>query len=305
MALMIHIRECHIVNHPSFAIVGLAKSGSSFLFWFFSHFVLASAVKENCLTTEPQVRDWIFTSTQGKPWVNGCIAPSFWLKLHAIVAPKNVENFMAVRHIARYAWAAYNFWNLPFDREINEDGRWAQPGINFRSPAMFHELMLSRGKVPFPGLLVWNESSPSVNFSAGFEQQQNSLSKNLPFYVLPSEEFNSEPFMRAVAARLTRIHQRCVDDKRLQLALTKVVNSDYSAASEGVENVMNPSEVRGGVYEISGCLPMLQKTCQFLVNACSENCDALNNVISKTASKLRIAGVSSAVYEFRSLKYCH
>lgn len=311
MALKLNGAKCFVTSHPSWAIVGIGKCGTSFLYWFASHLLITTKWKENCLKNEDQVLDWISTSSRNHPWLGGCISPSFWLKLESIVAPRDVGYLMTIRHVSTLSWAAFNFWNLPMDRDTNK-GMWAGIESNYRSSELFHELVLSRGKIAFPvgktsqaGRLVWNSTEQSVQIASGFETLETFVSRNLSIFVLQSESFQYRRFMTAVASRLSGMHPSCINSTFVDEMVALRVNSGHSSESRGAQSVSPNTLIPFGVYEISNYLPMLPKTCKFLVDAWRPNCYKVNKLLIKSLIKLGISAYRDFTYDCKSLKYCN
>jgi hypothetical protein len=302
LLLRLGAAECHISNHPTQAVVGLGKCGTSFLYWFNSHFVNSSRVKENCLTSHSDAVDWVSTSQLSENWIGGCISPSFWLKLHEIVQPVDVNYFMAVRHVTTFAWAAFNFWTYPLDKQAQEPGMWARKDINYRSSALFHELMLARGRVDFLGRLEWNRTSQVVELGMGYSTHTDFLSRNMTLLVLPSELFGSQAMMTALASLLGRTAPQCVNQTLVSQLVNRKVNSGATAKTKGV-GAVSLGQVKGGLYEISSYSPMLPATCMHLTRSWIPNCERLNVLIRSSFDRIGIS-YGRDPYECRSYRYC-
>lgn len=210
---------------------------------------------------------------------------------------------MTIRHVATYAWAAYNFWNLPMDRDINPTGQWAVSGVNYRSPELFHELMLSRGKILFPGKLSWDANVTSVQIASGFDTFSDFLSKNMTIYLLPSESFLSVTMMASVARRLTRTYSECVDSDLVRNLMEIKVNAGDSAKTKG-QRPSKLSTSRPGLYDVSNKTPMRLETCKYLVDAWVGNCRKVNLLVEKSLLDLGVRIEDAMLYDCPSLRYC-
>jgi hypothetical protein len=301
LILRLSAAQCHVSNHPTQAIVGLGKCGTSFLYWFGSHFVPSPSVKENCLASHSHALDWVSTSLRSTNWIGGCISPSFWLKLHTIAKPVDVNYFMAVRHVSTFAWAAFNYWNLPMDRLVQKPSMWARKDTNYRSNSLFHELMLSRGSVDFPGLLTWNMSSQAVELGMGFSSHTDFLSRNMTLFVLPSELFSSRMLMTAFASRLGLIATQCVNRTLVAQLVDRKVNSGTSEETKGAG--MSSGKFKEGKYEISSYQPMLPSTCIHLSQSWVQNCERLNVLIRSSFARIGISPRRDP-YQCQSFHYC-
>jgi hypothetical protein len=300
--LRLSAAECHISNHPSQAIVGLGKCGTSFLYWFSSHFVHSPRVKENCLATTSHALDWINTSVRSKNWIGGCISPHFWLKLHSIVQPVNVNYFMAVRHVATFSWAAFNFWNFPLDRHVQKSNTWAKKDVNYRSSALFHELVLSHGSVDFRERLSWNKSSQNVELGMGYSTHTDFFSRNMTLLVLPSELFSSQALMTVLASKLGRIAPHCVNQTLVAQLVDRKVNLGASAKTKGV-GAVSLGQLKDGLYEISSYSPMLPATCTHLTQSWIPSCKRLNGLIRSSFDRIGIS-YGRDPYDCLSYHYC-
>jgi hypothetical protein len=300
--LRLSATECHISNHPSQVIVGLGKCGTSFLYWFSSHFVHSPREKENCLATTSHALDWISTSTRSKNWIGGCISPKFWLKLHTIVRPVDVNYFMTVRHVSTFAWAAFNFWNLPLDRYVHEPGMWAKKGVNYRSSVLFHEIMLSRGSIGFRGRLQWNKTSQTDELGMGYSTYTEFYLRNMTLLVIPSEFFSSQALMIALASQLRRTAPGCVNQTLVAHLVDRKVNSGASAKTKGA-GAVTLSQLSDGLYDISFYSPMLPATCIHLTQSWVPNCERLNVLIRSSFDRIGISSVRDP-YDCRGYQYC-
>jgi hypothetical protein len=78
--------------------------------------------------------------------VNGCLnLHDLWLHLHYI-PPTNAKFFLLLRDPADWLWAGFNFWVGDLDirfAHTQKDKLWASAKSEYRSPELFHELIVS------------------------------------------------------------------------------------------------------------------------------------------------------------------
>jgi hypothetical protein len=158
-------------SHPEICIVGNLKTGSSQLYNIFATHrdvhKIKDDKKEHCSnnhlsddddgpqsTYEYGLYSWhkyYYQQYDDKhPRVNGCVA---WKQVERqlVYSPPNpkAKFFVLLRDPAEWAWAAYNFWCDEAWEEYDEkkDGNWVKESVHYRSPEVFHEVVLSGGKL--------------------------------------------------------------------------------------------------------------------------------------------------------------
>jgi hypothetical protein len=176
---------------PDISIVGLAKAGTSQLYFILTHHAAATpfypASKEYCIrlpapledpeswANEPRnedhrsqlqksLYDWhqnLYAqsvqrqSSTKKKTINACHNErELWLSLHYLNAtvrgtpdPHQRKYVVLLRDPADWLWAAWNYWvDKGLDNTTDTFGSWATSQSHYRSPALFHELILSADK---------------------------------------------------------------------------------------------------------------------------------------------------------------
>mmetsp|Transcript_24495 Transcript_24495/g.68750 ORF Transcript_24495/g.68750 Transcript_24495/m.68750 type:complete len:300 (+) Transcript_24495:1-900(+) len=86
--------------------------------------------------------------------VNACLQPHE-MEYHAAYSPlpPTSKFFLIFRDPADWLWASWNFWmdkNMDLAKPVDHD--WANGDVHYRSPELFHELILSQGKLRSAGL---------------------------------------------------------------------------------------------------------------------------------------------------------
>lgn len=101
-------------------------------------------------------RKQYISETEAKPQVNGCIGMNADLeRRYAYNPPKEgTKFFILLRDPADWAWAAYNFFCDPSWEDYPLDDNWVDERKHYRSPEVFHEVVLSGGKLLGFGLLA-------------------------------------------------------------------------------------------------------------------------------------------------------
>jgi len=79
--------------------------------------------------------------------VNACMNwQDVQLSMQYIQPNRGAKYLWLLRDPADWLWAVWNFWTHPIDVEQNTPGKWTVQGKNYRTPELFHELVLSSNK---------------------------------------------------------------------------------------------------------------------------------------------------------------
>lgn len=93
----------------------------------------------------PQMDDWKFLNhneTEGNLTVNKCLSPhKFFLQRQYLQAQGKV--IVLLRDPADLLWASWNYWSRPSDMVRGDQNGWTSSTNQYRSPELFHELLLS------------------------------------------------------------------------------------------------------------------------------------------------------------------
>jgi hypothetical protein len=94
-------------------------------------------------------------STKKVVSINACLQPSE-VEYHAayVPLPQDAKFIFMFRDPADWLWASWNFWidkAMDLPRPLPQQHDWASPGVHYRSPELFHELILSQGKLKSAG----------------------------------------------------------------------------------------------------------------------------------------------------------
>ncbi len=153
---------------PELNVIGNLKTGTSQLYNIFATHKQVSAIegdeKEHCPsdhygekgsdedTFEYGLHSWhqhyFDHRVSGKRQVNGCISTADFARRVIYNPPsENAKFFILLRDPADWAWAAYNFWCDRSWEDYEKDDNWVDDSIHYRSPEVFHEVILSGGKL--------------------------------------------------------------------------------------------------------------------------------------------------------------
>ena len=164
----------------------------------------------------------------------------------------SVRIIFLVRDPADYWWAAYNFWRIPgLDPEPFYRGQWTDPAKDFRSPELFHQMLLADGRIA--GYRVGEMSMTGGRWFFQVSDVQRKCAKHL---VLRSEDF------------LDAEHSGNAVDKVGQFAgldvagfsskvLSSKANTQFHVTNRGIPQLASREQGQEGIYEVSGFRPML------------------------------------------------
>jgi len=266
--------------YPLFNIVGNEKCGTSALYNLLSkHPQMTEAnskTKEYCygnISILNYLKGFKKAAIQNDLLlINGCIdlrANSMFDLL--LRQPKSVYLFM-VRDIAELEWAKYNFWCNGFlDSDCDMKGfHWTILGKHSRSPKDFHQKILQKFE---GGALIPHQNSVQNYFTSKI----NSTDINLT--VLSSEmlKHKIEKFWSMLTFETKK--QAMVTLRwhpHLEELKTKVINSSNQ---KGPKFIVNASDVKQGLYEISGYDPLWNETRELLVSWWDE-CEEIRRLTS-------------------------
>ncbi len=152
---------------PELNVIGNLKTGTSQLYNIFATHKEVAAIqgddKEHCPSDhygEKETNEasyefalyawhkyYVDNRVSGKRQVNGCVSIADFERRVAYNPPPNTAKFFVLlRDPADWAWAAYNFWCDESWEEFDDDN-WVDASIHYRSPEIFHEVILSGGKL--------------------------------------------------------------------------------------------------------------------------------------------------------------
>lgn len=187
-----------------------------------------------------------------------------------------VKTIYLVRDPAEYLWAAFNYWRTDLDANSAQK---TSVGNFYRSPELFHELLLA------DGLLKWkmglNGRTGEWFFLLQNETTSSSLKEKerllLPkFHLLLRSEDLLDPHLTALAlGKISSFTGLKAEDFNSSSFNTRT-NAGYSASSKGILTVSEQTMVQSGVYELSGYRPMLCKTRIFIYQNYNAVCQVLD-----------------------------
>jgi hypothetical protein len=209
-----------------------------------------------------------------KQIVNGCVNwHDLWLHLHYTKpATANKKFFIVLRDPADWLWAIWNFWidqSLDSDQNGNEK-QWTSVDRHYRSPELFHELILSDIK-----------TNSAANLLIGLKQNTAVYGRRLVSLVgrenvmfLRNEDLLPERI--DVTGVLDRISDFTGLDRHQfqEQALHSFTNCNQQ---KGLTHVCSNETTTRGAYEISGNRTMLKATRKFIYLQFWEECKIYAN----------------------------
>lgn len=287
--------------YTDFNVVGLAKAGTSQLYRILAQHADAQPLhpteKEFCMlgavhtlwelqdvtstidARKEQVQANLFRWHSGlaailqnlpskKPTVNGCVNwHDLWLHLH-YARPTNKKYFVLLRDPADWLFSTYNFWiDEALDSRLNgNEKEWADSKKHYRSPELFHELIVSDTR-----------TRSGANMLIGLKQSTAVYGKRLVQLVgrdqvlfLRNEDLLPERIDVPGGALdqvsdFTGLHR----GKFHQQGLHSFANCNDA---KGFTQECNDDKASRGVYEISGNRTMLEATRRFIYYNFWEEC---------------------------------
>ena len=182
----------------------------------------------------------------------------------------SVRAIFMVRDPADYLWAAFNFWTFELDPQ--PVGVWTRMGTDYRTPELFHELLLADGRIG--EWWIGKDKHSGAWFS---EIANGSLQKRFPkerILLLRSEDFLNTELTTLAMAKLSAFTGLVVGGFSTALLGSKT-NVQFQLVLRGAHNVVPRGEEPTGIYEISGFRPMLRKSRRVIYQRCRELCHAL------------------------------
>lgn len=232
------------MNHPNIVIAGFPKCGTSYL-W-------------TMLSTHPQVRmahpnkEYCgdnFTQSRGGGYftINACINTDEAVNRYIRFGrPGNTKFIVSVRNPAEYAWAAFNYWTGVYDKYEFLPGRWVRSGYNYRSPELFHEYVVSSGRLKggrvFPNIIQ--------DFTRKIRTIQD---ERIPLKIVSQDTIASSLGSLAVFLNIREYFPM----------RNTMVNTGYKTSNRGV-GAKDSGDHLSGVYEISGYRGMLASTRRYI-----------------------------------------
>lgn len=178
-----------------------------------------------------------------------------------------------IRDYANMLWSSYNFWcRIEYDKHGCDYSRWVDPNLHFRSPEVFHDLILADANNSDVIQPFHKPMNRPCAYAGGYYTEfidlhltRNGL-KDFTI-VIASEELESHPY--DVAKRIAGRVGNSLVGFDLQ-NFTKVrINSQEN---KGTTHSVAIENYKHGLYNISGFKPMMEKTRQFLYQCWKDDC---------------------------------
>ena len=189
---------------------------------------------------------------------------------------------VVVRNYADMLWSAYNFWcDRVFDGVHCNARHWVEPGVNFRSPQHFHDVVNGDSNITFvpSPLFIKKPCHNAAYYYSDYLKFQlwRHFPRNMTL-VVASEELETAPdrVWTRVATLLDyrqRVPQRLIPVLG-NFSSIRVNSQDHKGGSEAV----TVSVYRRGVYAVSGYQPMLDDTRRLLEKCWRRDCAFVSQV---------------------------
>lgn len=204
----------------------------------------------------------------GRPLlVNACLQPQeVGYHMAYTPMPDSSKFFVLFRDPADWLWSSWNFWidkNLDFRPPIDHD--WASVGVHYRSPELFHELILSQ------------ESAMSAARRFRTMREQTVHVPRRLLYLVGRDRlfFLKSEDMKASNGRLPQFLQQLSDFTGLSLDdfdSTVAHGQTNCNAQKGFQNLCNSTSTSSTGYAITHHRPMLEETRQLIYIQFLEEC---------------------------------
>ena len=245
--------------YPSVHVIGIPKSGTSYLFALLTsspHIQPAAHLKEYCPSrvgfnkTEYFAGFRAAAKTDTIQTANGCISTNQSLQVHACISPYlrfQPKYIITLRPPDEWQWARYNFWTNNLDARSNTPGHWTDSD-SYRSPEMFHELVLAGNKTTLSTYASMNLVQEWIDL---IEWSRRTVGSSNLLLLLSSKL--GLPETRASIAKFLGI---AVD---FRLPMDVLVNSGGNLATRGADKVTKV-QAASNVYQASEFRPMKNAT---------------------------------------------
>ena len=245
--------------YPSVHVIGIPKSGTSYLFALLTsspHIQPAAHLKEYCPSrvgfnkTEYFAGFRAAAKTDTIQTANGCISTNEALQVHACISPYlrfQPKYIITLRPPDEWQWARYNFWTNNLDARSNTPGHWTDSD-SYRSPEMFHELVLAGNKTTLSTYASMNLVQEWIDL---IEWSRRTVGSSNLLLLLSSKL--GLPETRASIAKFLGI---AVD---FRLPMDVLVNSGGNLATRGADKVTKV-QAASNVYQASEFRPMKNAT---------------------------------------------
>jgi hypothetical protein len=258
---------------PPVNIIGTPKCGTSAAYQFLvSHKGMRAAHPDKEYCPHGSVFDYFkgFAQTyphKGEILVNGCVSPEKNRAINILLKPK-VANILMVRSFADRLWATYNFWCSKSLDVGCLGGGWTKNGM-YRTPEMFHELLLSR------------ESPQSNTYPFSCERIAHAYTATISSFVTDGLDLPHVVSIEALSSPQKEEHMTRLQDfintalganVTLQIDLLHRVNA---GDERGSSKISHSSEE--GLYKISGHRPMLPESAA-RIRACWHDCKNISKI---------------------------
>ena len=245
--------------------------------------LLAGANKSDTTTSGSSSSSSSSSGSKPIQTVNGCVNwHDLWLHLHYIQPPQ-ARYFVLIRDPADWLWATWNFWmDAALDaRQDGNEKEWANADRHYRSPELFHELILGDTKTMSGASLLIGLKQSTVVYGrrlvalAGrekvlFLRNEDLLPDRIDAKGGALDQISDFAGLDRSRFRQDGLHSftNCNDVKGL--------TATCGGGNSGGDHV-NRTTTRRGAYEIAGNRTMLEATRKFIYLKFWEECKIWSN----------------------------
>jgi hypothetical protein len=207
--------------------------------------------------------------------VNGCLREDkLFAAIQQLQSPSSKKYILVFRDPADRLWSSYNFWyNSEMDTSVPLQYDWTSSTIHYRSPELFHELIVSSGKLRASQFL-YTQRNQSIAFPRTLIHRVGRdnvlMIRNedmLPDAVIPMNHQNNtnNSFLDQLSTFTG------LDRMLFQHNETQVIRNCNDSKGNGIKNVCNTTKPTNH-YDIAHGRPMMEQTRQLIYMMFWEEC---------------------------------
>lgn len=259
---------------PNLLVGGFKKCGTSALFHLIELHpeVIPTRIKEYCIG-ENKLIGYLKglpspTTIHNKTLISGCFDIESTKQIYKILKPKPFHIFVIVRDYPEKCWASYNFWCKPdIDPNCTKIGSWTNSQFHYRSPEMFHELVLLQIKntnypLWFPSMV----SKASIHYKDLIQQYLEFIPPQY-LHVIHSVQLEENP--EEVWDFINKFQNFSQPHPFISTFKERRYNTQDN---KGAKHFTSSEQYKKDVYEISGNRSMLVETKEILNKLWKPDC---------------------------------
>lgn len=292
--------------YPRVIVSGVPKAGTSAVYELLSEHpkFIGAPQKENCasklytassmwtffLSLEALTKTALNGAHMPAIMISGCIQQDINIDMHTIMRQPLSTYILMTRDLSDLIWASYNYWCSPFldgpENCSSENGHWTDPKYHYRSPELFHELIIAQSEGKFiggkPGPLryhLFNQGRMGLYerhltmFEYGGIPKSNVL-------LIASEDLvsNATKVWQIILSGLNINITFFPDHPQLNQFGKVRVNTGDNKGPRAISGVPRGGNNTSGLYLISKFMPMLPKTRAIISATWIIDCEWTSNI---------------------------